>query len=144
MRRVVHLLIVVVIVVTVRFTGSTEARDRVDRGLRVVAEKTGVAALHERWRAQVAPAIVSVTDRTASAIRDSADAALDRAESATGSVRSGLLDQARRFTSAVASIFGGPRPGPQPTTPHQDGAPEHKPGGRDTDDQRPAGRQPGT
>lgn len=87
MRRVVHLVLLLSIIVTVRACGGlTVLEDRARANMRWIAEKTGVVAVRERWRDNVAPRITGVRRNAWQRVEQATFTALERLASGTTSV----------------------------------------------------------
>ena len=108
MRRLVHLLVIVAVIVSVRACGGlTAVEDRAAATSRRAAERTGMTILRDRWRDDIWPAIAGRTRAASLRGQQAATAVLERLASGTGSTRESIESAAGRAASAVGGAFTG-------------------------------------
>jgi hypothetical protein len=120
-RRVVHIVLLVLIVMGVRACGgATQTEDRLNATTRWMAEKTGLTGAKEAWDATVWPPLVAVARTTSDVVYGAVYGALNAAEAAVDGVASWVADRITRLMdglwNGVASLFT-PRQKPQPIKP---------------------------
>lgn len=110
MRRLVHLLILVVIVIGIRLAGPYELERGLAESTSWIAEKTGIARAREAWAADIQPwlarAMRSVSDSVARGLTSASDRAESRTRSAWASVWNWVKAAVDFMTEAVGSLFG--------------------------------------
>jgi hypothetical protein len=131
MRRLIHLVLLVVIIVAVRACGgAVEAEDRLGVASRWLAEKTGMTQAMDAWNANVRPRVAAVTESTSGAIYRTVSVALDNAESAADGIAAWIADEVTRVVRAakttLRSVFTPKRP-PEPAAASVDGPPPPPP-----------------
>jgi hypothetical protein len=93
MRRLIHLVLLIFIVVTVRaFGGAPAAEDRLAATSRWIGDKTGLGAVREEWDKTVGRSLTAASSRTTQAVTF----ALDRTDA--------TVDQAAAWTAAKVSL----------------------------------------
>jgi hypothetical protein len=108
MRRLVHLLAIVAVIVSVRACGGlTAVEDRMSASSRWAAERTGMTTVRDRWRDNVSPAIAGRTRAASLRLQQTTTAVLERLASGTGSVRDSIGSAAGRAASAIGGAFTG-------------------------------------
>jgi hypothetical protein len=117
MRRLIHLVLLILIVVTVRaFGGVPGAEDRLAATSRWIGDKTGLSAFREEWDKTVGRSLTATSNRTTQAVTfalDRADAAVDQAAAWT---RATLSLARRTVADKIRSVLN-PTPGGPPAQP---------------------------
>jgi len=114
MRRLIHLVLLIFIVVTVRaFGGAPAAEDRLAATSRWVGDKTGLSVVREEWDKTMGRSLTAASSRTNQAVTfalDRADAAVDQAAAWT---RATLSLARRTVADKIRSVLN-PSPGARP------------------------------
>ena len=129
MRRLIHLVLLVVIVVTVRaFGGASAAGDRIGSTSRWIGDKTGLSVVRERWDKGVGRNFTAASNRMDQAVTF----ALDRTEATVGQMADWVVAEvsiARRAVSDKVRFVLNPTPnGPPAQTQGATEAPAQRPG----------------
>lgn len=114
MRRLIHLVILVAIIVGLRAWGPDAAQDRLSAGLRWTAERTGLVAAGDLWREQVRPWLGSSVRSAGETARQGLATGLDR----VGDIGSGgwrravgqVADTTAAAARAIRRVFTGESP----------------------------------
>ena len=123
MRRLVHLLLLVFIVIGVRACGgATETQDRLGFASRWMAQNTGLAGAGEAWDTSVRPRVEAMTKSISDATHQGLLPAIARAGAAAHEMAVGIAgdvsNAAQGLWNAIRSVV----------TPNQSPQPASKPG----------------
>ena len=130
LRRAIHVVILIAVIAGIRaYGGAASAEDRLGAATQWFAEKTGMAAVKERWDRSIRPPIAAITNRASESLYQSLARSLESASAATDSGASWISDTASKAidgaASAVRAVFfpgvesGRTQPNPAPRQPQQ-------------------------
>jgi hypothetical protein len=119
LRRLVHLVIFVGVIVGVRSCGGgASAEDQLSTGTQWIANRTGLAAVKDDWDRSIRPRIASVTDTASNGVYGAVSGLLDSAENARAQgvnwVNETTTSARDAIVSALRRIFGVSREPPPP------------------------------
>ena len=134
LRRAIHVVILIGVIVGIRaYGGAASAEDKLGATTQWFAEKTGLAAVKERWDKSIRPPIAAVTSSASESLYRSLARSMESASAATDQSASWITDTASKavdvMASAVRSVFfPGAAPGktqlnPSPREPQQSASP---------------------
>ena len=129
MRRLAHLVIVISVILVVRSCGGMAvAEDRMSATSQWVAEKTGMTAVRDKWRKDVAPIIAGTSRAASQGVQDAVRGVLVGIESGATGVRDRMSAAGSSVLEAIKNAFGGP---PEAGQPAGDGPPAAQPASTD-------------
>jgi len=122
LRRIIHLVILIVVVLGVRACGgATQAEDRLGETTRWMAEKTGLTVAKQSWDRTVRPRITAATRTTSDAVYAGVSHVLDNVEATASGMTTWIMAEATAATETVVngmrSVVGLPTPPPEPKVP---------------------------
>jgi hypothetical protein len=104
LRRVIHVVILFGVLVGVRaYGGAASAEDRLGAATQWFAEKTGLAAVKERWDKSIRPPIAAFTGAASESLYQSLARSMENASTATDQGASWITDIASRTVDALAA-----------------------------------------
>ena len=114
MRRIVHVLLILVAVAAVRSCGGAAAvEDRMSAGTRWAAERTGLSSIRDNWRENVIPVFEGITKATFAKTGRTVTVLLDAAENARNTATAGITGVFQRSSSRVGRAGSDALAGPE-------------------------------
>lgn len=114
MRRLIHLVLLILIVVTVRaFGGAPAAEDRLAATSRWIGDKTGLSAFREEWDKTVGPSLTGASNRMTHAVTFALDGTEAAVEQTAAWTRAKLVLARRTVADKIRSVLN-PSPGARP------------------------------
>jgi hypothetical protein len=114
MRRLIHLVLLVVIVVTVRaFGGASAAEDRIGSTSRWIGDKTGLSAFREEWDKTVGRSLTAASNRMTQAVTFALDGTETAVEQTAAWTRAELSLARRTVADKIRSVLN-PSAGARP------------------------------
>jgi hypothetical protein len=103
-RRVVHVLVLIGLIVGVRACGgAASAEDRLGAGTQWFAEKTGLAAAKARWDKSIRPPIAAMTSSASQSLYGGLSRSLEQMSSVTDQSAAWVRDSAGRVIDAAVN-----------------------------------------
>jgi hypothetical protein len=108
MRRFAHLIIVISLILVVRSCGGMAiAEDRMSATSQWVAQKTGMTAVRDKWRKDIAPAIAGTSRKASQGLQDAVRGGMQSIDSGAIGTRDRINAAGASVVSAVKNAFGG-------------------------------------